>query len=98
MVFKQKHEDGSYIQMKVHREATWQEATDQFLQFLHGCGYVFDSIEVGEHIVEQWSFQREKPKVFINGSEVSLPMPEEWIDQPKSEIKRKKGKKNAKQK
>jgi len=85
MVFKQKHADGSYIQVKVDQDATWMQATDQFVQFLHGCGYVFDSIEVGEHILEQWSFQRPQPEP-------------EWVDQPRSEIKRKKGKKNAKQK
>ena len=86
MIFKQKHEDGSYIQMKVDQDATWMQATDQFVQFLHACGYVFDSIEVGEHIVEQWSFQRPQP------------IPDEWVDQPRSEIKRKKRKKRAKQK
>lgn len=86
MIFKQKRDDGSYIQMKVSQDATWLEATDSFLSFLHACGYVFDSIEVGEHIVEQWSFQRPQP------------IPDKWIDQPKSEIKRKKRKKRAKQK
>lgn len=86
MIFKQKQDDGSYVQMKVHQDANWQEATDQFLQFLHGCGYIFDSIQVGEYIVEQWAFQRPEP------------LPAEWIELPRSEIKRKKGKKNAKQK
>jgi len=65
MIFKQKHEDGSYIQMKVNQDATWMQATDQFVQFLHACGYVFDSIEVGEHIVEQWSFQRPQPEPML---------------------------------
>lgn len=86
MIFKQKQLDGSYIQMKVSEDATWTQATDAFVSFLHGCGYVFDSIEVGDHIVEQWSFQRPQPE------------PEEWVDLPKSKIKRKKGKRRAKQK
>ncbi len=86
MILKKKHDDGSYIQMKVDQDATWMQATDSFLSFLHACGYVFDSIEVGEHIVEQWSFQRPRPET----------LPEEWVDQPRSEIKRKKRKKRAK--
>ena len=86
MLLKKKHDDGSYIQMKVDQDATWMQATDSFLSFLHACGYVFDSIEVGEHIVEQWAFQRPQPE----------PMLEEWV--PKSKIKRKKRKRRAKQK
>jgi len=86
MLLKKKHEDGSYIQMKVNEDATWMQATDSFLSFLHASGYVVDSLEVGEYIVEQWAFQRPQPE------------PEEWVDLPKSQIKRKKGKKNAKQK
>lgn len=74
MIFKQKYHDGSYVQIKVDQDATWREATDHFLQFLHACGYVFYSVEVGEYILEQWVFQkREKPDVLINGQEVSLP-------------------------
>lgn len=76
MVFKQKQDDGSYIQMKVSEDATWTQATDAFVSFLHGCGYVFDSIEVGEHIVEQWSFQKRQST------------PDEWVDKPKKKGKR----------
>ena len=83
MLLKKKHEDGSYIQIKVGQDATWMQATDSFLSFLHASGYVFDSIEVGEYIVEQWAFQRPQPE----------PVLEEWIAKPK-----KKGKKRAKQK
>jgi hypothetical protein len=93
MILKKKYLDGTYVQVKVPEEASWPEAVDHFVHFLQGCGYIVQGYEVGDYISEQYAFQKEKPEQ----------LPEEWIErvdeyQPRSEIKRKKGKKNAKQK
>ena len=92
MILKKKHGE-SYIQMKLSEEASWTEAADAFVQFLQGCGYIVQGIEIGEYLAEQYAFQKEKPELLT----------EEWLDrleeyQPRSKVKRKKGKKRAKQK
>jgi hypothetical protein len=91
VILKKKHGE-SYIQMKLSEDVSWTEATDAFVNFLQGCGYIVDGIEIGEHLVEQYGFQREKLE----------PLPEEWVErvewQPESKVKRKKGNKHAKQK
>lgn len=70
--------------MKVD-EFAWPEVVDNFVHFLQGCGYVVQGIDVAEHLMEQYAFQKqEKTDVFINGQEVSLPT--------------KKGKRHAKKK
>ena len=92
MILKKKHGE-SYIQMKLSEEASWTEAADAFVQFLQGCGYIVQGIDIGDYLVEQYAFQKDKLEQ----------LPEEWLDrikedQPRSEVKRKKGKKRAKQK
>lgn len=85
IVFKKKDHDGEYLQMKIDDGATWVDVTDRFVEFLQGCGYVLQGIDVAEHLMEQYAFQKqEKPDVFINGQKVSLPT--------------KKGKRHAKKK
>jgi len=92
MILKKKHGQ-SYIQMKLEEDASWTEAADAFVHFLQGCGYIVQGYEIGDYIAEQYAFQKEKPEQ----------LPEEWLDrleeyQPRSKVKRKKGKKRAKQK
>ena len=92
MILKKKHGE-SYIQMKLSEEASWTEAADAFVHFLQGCGYIVQGIDIGEYLAGEYAFQKEKPEQ----------LPEEWLDrveeyQPRSKVKRKKGKKRAKQK
>ncbi|NBW11488.1 MAG: hypothetical protein EBR82_26005 [Caulobacteraceae bacterium] len=87
MILKKKHLDGSYIQVKVSDQASWPEAVDEFIHFLQGCGYIVQGYEIGDYISEQYSFQKKETQALVDA------VSEEW--QPRSEIKRKKGKKNA---
>lgn len=85
IILKKKDNDGEYLQMRIDDGATWVDVTDRFVEFLQGCGYIIQGIDVAEHLMGQYAFQKEeKPAVFINGQEVSLPI--------------KKGKRRAKQK
>jgi hypothetical protein len=90
MILKKKRYDGSYIQMHISDEATWAEVADEFINFLQGCGYIVQGYEIGDYISEQYSFQKKDAQALEDA------VSDEW--QPRSEIKRKKGKKNAKQK
>lgn len=55
-------------------ELAWPEVADQFIHFLQGAGYIVQGIDVAEHLMHQYAFQKqEKTDVFINGQEVSLP-------------------------
>jgi hypothetical protein len=60
MILKKKRYDGSYIQMRISDEATWAEAADEFINFLQGCGYIVQGIEVAEHLMEQYAFQKKE--------------------------------------
>lgn len=60
MLLKKKRDDGSYIQVKVSEDATWHEAANEFVNFLQGCGYIVQGIEVAEYLGEQYAFQKEK--------------------------------------
>lgn len=67
MILKNKREDGSYIQMRIHETATWTEAVEEFIHFLQGCGYILEGIDVAEYLMELYKFQRKdrlvkKPK------------------------------------
>lgn len=86
IIFKKKDHDGEYLQMRIEGGADWGEVTDRFVEFLQGSGYVLQGIDVAEYLMEQYAFQKPQP------------ISAEWVDQPRSEIKQKKGKKNAKQK
>ena len=43
------------INMEFSNEATWMEATDNFISFLQAAGYVFDPVEVGMYIIENYN-------------------------------------------
>jgi hypothetical protein len=60
VLLKKKRDDGSYIQVKISEEATWYEAADGFVNFLQGCGYIVQGIEVAEYLKEQYAFQKEE--------------------------------------
>ena len=60
MILKKKRDDGSYIQVKINENATWSEASDEFVHFLQGCGYIVQGIEIAEYLMEQYDFQREE--------------------------------------
>lgn len=57
MLLKKKHAENVYIQMKLNDDATWMEATDTFVSFLQGCGYIVRGYEVGAYLCEQYAFQ-----------------------------------------
>jgi hypothetical protein len=84
MILKNKRYDGSYIQMYVSDDATWQEAVDEFIHFLQGCGYIVQGYEIGDYISEQYHFQKKEVQDL-----------QKLMDelQPRSEIKRKKKRK-----
>ncbi|NDG29296.1 hypothetical protein EB118_04235 [bacterium] len=63
MIFKKKRDDGTYVQMRISEDATWAEAADEFVYFLQGCGYIVQGIEVAEHLMDQYAFQKEERKV-----------------------------------
>ena len=85
MILKKKHLDGGYVQVKVSDEASWPEAVDEFVHFLQGCGYIVQGYEIGDYISEQYSFQKKDAQTLEDA------VSDEW--QPRSEIKRKKGRK-----
>lgn len=60
MILKKKRSDGSYVQVKISDDATWCEAADEFVNFLQGCGYIVQGIEVAEYLGEQYAFQKEE--------------------------------------
>jgi hypothetical protein len=43
------------VSMEFSNDTTWMEATDNFINFLQACGYVFDPAEIGMYIIEQHS-------------------------------------------
>lgn len=62
MILKNKRYDGSYIQMGISEDATWHEAVDEFVNFLQGCGYIVQGIDIAEHLMEQYAFQKKERK------------------------------------
>jgi len=62
IIFKKKRDDGSYIQMHISEEATWAEVADEFINFLQGCGYIVQGIDIAEHLMEQYGFQKDERK------------------------------------
>lgn len=41
-------------------EISWPEVTDQFVHFLQGCGYVVQGIDIAEHLMGQYAFQKQE--------------------------------------
>lgn len=62
IILKRKNQDGTYIQMAIDEDATWPEVCDNFVNFLQGCGYVVQGIDVAEHLMEQYEFQKKDRK------------------------------------
>lgn len=60
IIFKKKDHDDDYMQMKIHDGATWVDVTDRFVEFLQGCGYIVQGIDVAEHLMEQYEFQKQE--------------------------------------
>lgn len=50
----QKESSNININVEFSNESTWMEATDNFIGFLHMCGYVFDPADVADYIMEQY--------------------------------------------
>lgn len=50
----QKESSNISIIIKFSNDTTWMEATDNFIGFLHACGYVFDPVDVADYIMEQY--------------------------------------------
>jgi hypothetical protein len=92
MLLKKKHGEG-YIQMKLNDDATWMEATDSFVSFLQGCGYIVRGHEVGDYLCEQYAFQ---VKEEIEEDKRLSKLADERILE--HEYKKKRRKKNAKRK
>jgi len=42
--------DQSNVVMDFSNDVTWMEATNEFIGFLHACGYIFDPQDVGNYI------------------------------------------------
>lgn len=53
MIF-QKESSNINISMEFSNKSTWMETTDNFIGFLHACGYVFDPADVADYIMEQY--------------------------------------------
>jgi hypothetical protein len=60
IILKKKRDDGSYLQMKLSEGATWPEVVNDFVNFLQGCGYIVEGIEVAEYLMEEYGFQNEE--------------------------------------
>lgn len=60
IILKKKRDDGSYLQMKLSEDATWPEVVHDFVNFLQGCGYIVEGIEVAEYLMEEYGFQNEE--------------------------------------
>ena len=50
----QKESSNININVEFSNESTWMEATDNFIGFLHMCGYMFDPADVADYIMEQY--------------------------------------------
>ena len=42
------------MHMEFSNDSTWMEATDNFIGFLHTCGYVFEPTDIADYIMEQY--------------------------------------------
>lgn len=54
MIRFEKDSDGIRVSMVVDEEGTWFDLTDRFIEFMLGCGYVFDYMEVADYIKESY--------------------------------------------
>jgi hypothetical protein len=42
------------VSVEFSNEVTWMEATDNFISFLHASGYVFDPVDVGIYVIDNY--------------------------------------------
>jgi hypothetical protein len=45
---------------KIDEGATWPELVEEFVNFIQGCGYIVTGLEIGEYLVSEYKFQKEK--------------------------------------
>lgn len=62
IIFKKKDSDDEYLQMQISDGATWVDVTNRFVEFLQGCGYIVQGIDIAEHLITQYGFQKQERK------------------------------------
>ena len=95
MILKNKNENGSYVQMHIADDATWMEVTDQFVNFLQGCGYVVEGSEIGQYLVHEYHFQIDRDKTLAKLADERVLEHEHKSKRRKKNAKRKSRKSNA---
>lgn len=70
IILKNKRDDGSYLQMTLPKDAAWPEVVDDFVNFLQGCGYIVQGVEIAEYLMEQYSFQKAEQEKEVPKSKV----------------------------
>ena len=54
MIRFEKDNDGVKVSVEIKEEGTWSEVTDYFIEFMLGCGYLFDHQELADYIQEEY--------------------------------------------
>ena len=54
MIKFEKVNDGVKVSVEIEDEFTWMEVTDYFIEFMLGCGYLFDHQELADYIQEEY--------------------------------------------
>lgn len=54
MIKFEKVNDGVKVSVEIEHEFTWMEVTDHFIEFMLGCGYLFDHQELADYIQEEY--------------------------------------------
>ena len=54
MIRFEKTNDGVKVSVEIEHESTWMEVTDHFIEFMFGCGYLFDHQELADYIQEEY--------------------------------------------
>ena len=54
MIKFEKDTDGIKVSVVIQEEGTWFEVTDHFIEFMLGCGYLFDHQELADYIQEEY--------------------------------------------
>ena len=67
IIFKKKDHEGAYLQMRIEEDATWVDVSNRFVEFLQGCGYIVQGIDVAEYLMDEYAFQKNKRKERSHG-------------------------------
>ncbi|NDC22547.1 MAG: hypothetical protein EBZ49_00230 [Proteobacteria bacterium] len=59
IILKNKNKSGPMLIMQINDDASWPEIAVDFVNFLQGCGYIVKGIEVAQHLMEEYQFQKE---------------------------------------